>query len=413
MKFRLVVREKRLKANGLTAILLRISNKRIDRYINTNIDCYPDDWSSVSESIKNETGFYKAKEIQRFNKDIEAIKNQYKSYFETSISNKDQKTISIDTLIELVNPKPKETIQKSLNIFDLLDFKINELRNDNKLGTAKVYKETRNSLKTYNKTEKLDLTKINLDWLKGYETHLKNRGCKISGISVKMRALRTIYRGAITSDLISLDLYPFGGKYQIKSETGYKPRPISVEDIQAIKELDTDHYPEFKLTKDLFLFSYYAGGINYKDIMLLKHSNISKDYILSYIRSKTKSPLAFELHKEAVKIVKHYQKNKINTEYLFPILLNDNMTAQQIFNRKHKTLSKFNKDLKEIGRLCNIDIDISSYTPRHSQASALYNAGVSSDIIKEIMNHKNIEVTNHYLKSMGNKVISEAMNKLE
>ncbi|MFN5850057.1 MAG: tyrosine-type recombinase/integrase, partial [Chitinophagales bacterium] len=117
--------------------------------------------------------------------------------------------------------------------------------------------------------------------------------------------------------------------------------------------------------------------------MLLKHSNISKDYTLSYIRSKTKSPLAFELHKEAIKIVKHYQKNKINTEYLFPILLNDNMTAQQIFNRKHKTLSKFNKDLKEIGRLCNIDIDLSSYTARHSQASNLYNAGVPSDIIKE------------------------------
>ncbi|MFN5849452.1 MAG: phage integrase SAM-like domain-containing protein, partial [Chitinophagales bacterium] len=308
MKFRLVVREKRLKANGLTAILLRISNKRIDRYINTNIDCYPIDWNSESEQI--EKGYYKGKELQKANKEIEAIKNQYKSYFETSISNKDQKTISIDTLIELVNPKPKETSQKSLNIFDLLDFKINELKNDNKLGTAKYYNDARNSLKTYNKTEKLDLTKINLEWLKGYESHLKNRGCKISGIAVKMRAIRTMFREALKSDLISLEFYPFGGKYQIKTETTYKPRPISVEDIQAIKELDTDLYPEFKLTKDLFLFSYYAGGINYKDIMLLKHSNISKDYILSYIRSKTKNPLAFELHMEAIKIVKHYQNNK-------------------------------------------------------------------------------------------------------
>jgi integrase/recombinase XerD len=413
MKFRLVIRENRVKVNGMTSVLLRISNKRIDRYINTDVDCYPIDWCSESEQIIS--GYYEGKELEDKNKEIMSIKNQYDSYYnnDTTKNERDNKTISVDALIERVNPKPKETNQKSLNIFDLLDFKINELRNDNKLGTAKVYKETRNSIKTYNKTEKLDLTKINMEWLKGYETHLKNRGCKISGISVKMRAIRTIYRGAIATDLISLDLYPFGGKYQIKSETGYKPRPISVEDIQAIKELDTDFYPELKLAKDLFLFSYYAAGINYKDIMLLKHSNISKDYILSYIRSKTKNPLAFELHMEAIKIVKHYQNNKINTEYLFPILLNDNMTAQQIFNRKHKTLSKFNKDLKEIGRLCNIDIDLSSYTARHSQASNLYNAGVPSDIIKEIMNHKNIEVTNHYLKSMGNKVISEAMNMLK
>jgi integrase/recombinase XerD len=412
MKFRLTIREKRLKANGMTPILLRISNKRIDRYINTNIDCYPDDWETEkSEHISK--GYYKGKELQRANKEIEVIKNQYKSYFETSISNKDQKTISVAALIELVNPKPKETSKKSLNIFDRLDDKIKELKNDNKLGTAKYYNDARNSLKLYNKTERLDLTNINLEWLKGYESHLKKRGCKVSGIAVKMRAIRTMFRDALKSDLISLELYPFGGKYQIKTETNYKPRPISVEDIQTIKQLDTELYPELKLTKDLFLFSYYAGGINYKDIMLLKHSNISKDYTLSYIRSKTKSPLAFKLHKIAMEIVKYYQMNKINTEYLFPILLKDNLTAQQIFNRKHKTLSKFNKELKEIGRLCNIDFDLSSYTARHSQASNLYNDGVPSDVIKEIMNHKNIEVTNHYLKSMENKVISEAMNMLK
>jgi hypothetical protein len=98
MKFRLTIREKRLKANGMTPILLRISNKRIDRYINTNIDCYPDDWETEkSEHISK--GYYKGKELQRANKEIEVIKNQYKSYFETSISNKDQKTISVAALI--------------------------------------------------------------------------------------------------------------------------------------------------------------------------------------------------------------------------------------------------------------------------------------------------------------------------
>jgi site-specific recombinase XerD len=408
MKFKLVIREKRLKANGLTAILLRISNKKIDRYINTDIDCYPLDWNSESEQIVK--GYFKESEVKDLNKKIVSLKNQYKSYFEANISNKDQKTISVDNLIELVNPKPKEINQKTLNVFHLLNSKIDELKVKSKLGTAKFYTDTKTSLKSFNKSEKLELTEINIDWLKSYEKYLLKRGCKPTGVSAKMRAIRAIFNSVDKENLN----YPFGKhKYVVEVKSEYKPRPISVEDIQTIKELDTDYYPELKLTKDLFLFSYYAGGINYKDIMLLKHSNISKDYTLSYIRSKTKSPLAFELHKEAIKIVKHYQKNKINTEYLFPILLKDNMTAQQIFNRKHKTLSKFNKDLKEIGRLCNIDIDLSSYTARHSQASNLYNAGVASDIIKELMNHKNIEVTNHYLKSMGNKVISEAMNKLK
>jgi site-specific recombinase XerD len=84
----------------------------------------------------------------------------------------------------------------------------------------------------------------------------------------------------------------------------------------------------------------------------------------------------------------------------------------QIFNRKHKCLSKLNKDLKIIASLCNINFDLTSYSARHSFASNLKQLGVATDQISEAMNHKDIKVTQVYLKKFENETIDNLMDKL-
>jgi integrase/recombinase XerD len=88
------------------------------------------------------------------------------------------------------------------------------------------------------------------------------------------------------------------------------------------------------------------------------------------------------------------------------------LTPLQIQNRKHKTISRLNKDLKEIGRLCDIDFDLTSYVARHSFASNLKEMGVATDIISEAMGHKNLTITQTYLNKLKNDVIDNAMNEL-
>ena len=51
------------------------------------------------------------------------------------------------------------------------------------------------------------------------------------------------------------------------------------------------------------------------------------------------------------------------------------MTPKQIENRKKKTRTKYNKDLREIAFHCEIDTNLTSYVARHSFANSLKQMG--------------------------------------
>jgi site-specific recombinase XerD len=68
-------------------------------------------------------------------------------------------------------------------------------------------------------------------------------------------------------------------------------------------------------------------------------------------------------------VLDHYFSQNRTTEYALPILLKDDLTPAQIENRKHKTLKKFNKDLKELATLAKVAKNVTSYVIRHSYAA--------------------------------------------
>lgn len=88
------------------------------------------------------------------------------------------------------------------------------------------------------------------------------------------------------------------------------------------------------------------------------------------------------------------------------------MTPIQIEYRKHKTLKKYNKDLKEIASICKIDEILTSYVARHSFANSLKQMGVATDIISESLGHQNMAITQAYLKELDSSVLDEASKLL-
>ena len=88
------------------------------------------------------------------------------------------------------------------------------------------------------------------------------------------------------------------------------------------------------------------------------------------------------------------------------------MTPKQIENRKNKVLGRYNRRLSEMGNLLGIPIKISSYTARHSFATNLKYAGISTDIISELLGHSDSKITQAYLKAFEDDVIDNAVDKL-
>ena len=98
--------------------------------------------------------------------------------------------------------------------------------------------------------------------------------------------------------------------------------------------------------------------------------------------------------------------------YLFPIFSNRHTTEQEKANRLHKVITKVNKRLKQIGEELGIPIPITTYVARHSQATIMKKAGISTAIIGQIMGHSSERVTQVYLDSFDNEQINNAMKNL-
>ena len=88
-------------------------------------------------------------------------------------------------------------------------------------------------------------------------------------------------------------------------------------------------------------------------------------------------------------------------------------SPSQLENRKHKTLRQYNRDLKQIANLCAITgKPLSSYVARHSYANCLKQKGIPTDVISESMGHKNLMVTQTYLRSLDSSHLDNAMEVL-
>jgi integrase len=153
------------------------------------------------------------------------------------------------------------------------------------------------------------------------------------------------------------------------------------------------------------------GGMNFIDLMKLKWTNFQEDRI-NYTRSKTKGRFKVKMLDPVKEVISYYKEQNRATDYVFPILLKNDLTPIQIENRKQKTLKKYNKQLKEIAEIQGITENVTSYVIRHSYATNLKFAGVSSDLIGQSMGHQDISVTNAYLKEFDEEVVFNAMEKL-
>ena len=135
--------------------------------------------------------------------------------------------------------------------------------------------------------------------------------------------------------------------------------------------------------------------------MTLKWSDIQNNRIF-YVRSKTKGKLNLEIIAPAQEILDFYKSQNRSTDYVFPILLKDDLTPIQIANRHHKVLRRYNSKLKKIAQLVGMNKMPTSYVARHSFATILKMTGSSIEKISEMMGHTDVSITITYLKEFSN-----------
>lgn len=284
----------------------------------------------------------------------------------------------------------------------------------NKTGNRLIYKGSYNSIKEFSKGRlNILFTDIDINWLNRYEKWLRSKGNKETTISLLFRTLRSAYNKAVESKCATKTNYPFNDFKISKFDVKTKKRAISKDDVLRIIGLDLSHKNEhLEFSRDIFVFSYLGGGINFTDISNLRPNDIVENRI-QYIRQKTGKKMSFQLVEETSRILLKFNLLSKETGYLFPILdKRIHKTAIQKQNRIHKNLVRINRELKRIAELAEVNMNLSTYVARHSFATILKNSGVNISLISEALGHSELSTTMIYLDSFENSQIDEAMKCL-
>jgi integrase len=189
---------------------------------------------------------------------------------------------------------------------------IEQLKKENRNGTAGTHRTVRNSLIDYFKRDSVSITEINSNMLVSYERFLRGKrtmtrivtedgqtkekttdGLSDSGLHNHMRDLRTLFNGACNMynnedlGIYRIKHYPFK-RYKVGSAPVTKKRNNTLEEIIKIRDCVTKPGSRAELAKEIYMLSFYLCGMNAVDLYHLTRNNIRNGRI-DYNRSKTQS----------------------------------------------------------------------------------------------------------------------------
>ena len=377
--------------------MLRVTKDRKLKYVSLGISLNPAYWDFSKNEPKADCPNREYIEMLIADK----IKEYSAKIIELKATNQEFTSTS---LVEKVNVK--RTNRKTVKVVfqEYIAFLIKAGRKSYALSIKQTY----NSIKEFCHSLDFYFSEMDVNWLKKYELFLREQRLAENTIGIRFRTLRAIYNMAMEEDAVSQDCYPFKKFKVARLHQDTIKRALTKTDIERILSYkSTNRYMRFPI--DIFAFTYYCGGINFTDIANLTQANIMEDRLI-YKRHKTGKLIKIPLQPQAIELIKKYHSKE--NPYLFPILSDFHKTEIQKANRIHKVITKVNKRLKEIGEGLNLPIPLTTYVARHSQATVMKKAGVSTAVIREIMGHSSERVTQIYLDSFDNEQIGEAMKNL-
>ena len=236
------------------------------------------------------------------------------------------------------------------------------------------------------------LSEISTITISEFERWLKRKGVSQTYISMTLSMTRTIVNRAIRMQLVTYSVHPF--TYGKRPADPERELDISVEDVRAIR----DAQPRLKkqrIARDIFMLSYYLGGINLIDLLEIDFRGVS---VLEYTRHKSRNMklsdkrISFTLQPEAKELISKWMNRntgRLDFGYKFSY---KNFLAY--VTRSIKSLAK-DIDIQDYRKVCY-------YTARKSFVQHGFDLGISLEVLEYCIGQsvKNNRPIFNYLKIM-------------
>ena len=116
--------------------------------------------------------------------------------------------------------------------------------------------------------------------------------------------------------------------------------------ISQLLSIDLKKSKALQFARDLFIFSFYARGMAFFDIVYLKKSNIQNGYI-THVGHKTGQELTIRIETRLQNIINQYEKK--DSPYLFPILNTED--ENKAYSQYEIALKLLYRQLKRLSKL--------------------------------------------------------------
>lgn len=369
-------------------IFYRITHNRQSQQITTLLRVHPADWDAslqrLAVSAPNRTMIQ-----NRIDSDVACLKR--------AISNLEScgRDYSASDVV-----RRYKSFRNHISLPDYMRSQIEQLRAANRFGTAKNYDKTMRSFEEFSGAVKLSLSALTEQVIADYNAFLVRRGLVRNSVSFYMRVLRAVYNKAAKQRLVE-PTNPFADVYTGIDRTRKRAVPESV--IVALNRLELPEGSPLTLARDLFIFSYCTRGMAFIDIAFLRKSDLQNETIC-YARRKTGQLLSVRIEPAIRRIIDRYASTP--TPYIFPILTSTD--AAEAYEQYRVALNMHNRLLGMLSARLGCGCKLTSYTSRHSWATAARNHNVPISVISAGMGHTSEQTTRIYLTMLENSVIDDA-----
>ena len=172
------------------------------------------------------------------------------------------------------------------------------LQVEGNFGTAHVYRSSLNAIIAYCGKADFTFEEVSPEWLKGFEMHLRSRGCSWNTVSTYLRTFRAVYNRAVDLGKAPYVPHLFRSVYT-GTRTDHK-RALCDEDMKKVfAKIDGTIVNRTKRAQisgngvplavyqaqELFILMFSLRGMPFVDLAYLRKSDL-RDNVITYRRRR-------------------------------------------------------------------------------------------------------------------------------
>ena len=379
------INKNKVKTDGTTAVLCRISIDGKNTVLSTGIYCKPDEFNIKKGEIKD----------NRANNALLKLRERIEQAYEHIL--KESGIISAELLkntIVGINSVPTTLLRAGIEELARLEKRSVEIKSRSTYRQSIIFQKClREYVLTFGK-EDYPFSEITEQFGLSYKVFLlKDMGCSTDKVNKCLCWLNRLVYIAVDREILRAN--PLEDvAYEKKNPP--RLRHISRNELKRMMESPMED-PMLELARRMFIFSSLTG-LAYVDIYKLYPHHISKTADnRTYIREKrgkTKVEAFIPLHPIAEQILSLYNTTD-DTKPVFPLPIRDILWHE----------------IHAVGNALEFKENLSHHQARHTFGTLLLSEGISIESIARMMGHTNISSTQIYAKITDQK-ISEDMDRL-